>query len=113
MVLLCPLLQKMALRKLLPIANAKGRSVTGRMVANFTRDPSLPLLVLSRHYWLGQSVCSALVSDIDPFGNSEGVVYFDSQVSYSALDLCVSKQELHRTEIAGPSVDQGRLSPTQ
>ena len=61
----------------------------------------------------GQSV-SALPpdSDVDLLRNCESVVYLDPQVSDRALYLCVPKQKLHRTEIAGAAVDDDCLGAT-
>jgi len=47
------------------------------------------------------------------FGNGEGVIHLDPEVSDCALDLAMSKQKLDCAEIAGPSVDKGRLGAAQ
>ncbi|MEY9523994.1 hypothetical protein ABIF70_005135 [Bradyrhizobium japonicum] len=52
-------------------------------------------------------------SDVDLFCYRERVVDFDPEISNGALDLCVPQKELYGSQIAGPSIDQGRLGPTK
>ena len=62
----------------------------------------------------GQSV-SALPqeSDVNLFGDSEGVIHLDTQVADSALDFAMAKQELNGPEVPRPPIDQGRLGSSQ
>ena len=48
---------------------------------------------------------SALVSDVNLFGNREGIVHFDTEISNGAFDLSVPKKQLHRSQIARTAVD--------
>jgi hypothetical protein len=47
------------------------------------------------------------ISDIDLFRYRQGIVYFDPEISYCALDLGVTKQKLDSPEISRAPVDQG------
>jgi hypothetical protein len=51
--------------------------------------------------------------DVDLLCDGDRIVHFDTQVSHSALDLGVTKEELHRPEIAGATVDQRSLGSPQ
>src|SRR5712671_599577 len=48
-------------------------------------------------------------SDIDLFGYSKSIINLDAKVAHRALDLCVAKQELHGSQIAGAPINQSRL----
>src|ERR1043166_6759834 len=52
-------------------------------------------------------------SDINLFGNGEGVVDLNAEVSDGALDLGVAEQELDSPQIACASIDQGCLCPPE
>ena len=62
---------------------------------------------------LGLRLQSQLRSDVDSLCDAQRVLKFDAQVSDGAVDLCVAKQELDRTEIPGLSVNLGRLCPPE
>ena len=51
-------------------------------------------------------------SDVNLFRNGEGIIDLDTEVPDSAFDLGVTEQELHGSQIAGTSVDQGGLGPS-
>jgi hypothetical protein len=51
-------------------------------------------------------------SDVNLFRNGEGVIDLDTEVPDSAFDLGVTEQELHGSQVAGTSVDQGCLGPS-
>ena len=53
------------------------------------------------------------ISDIYLLGDRQGVVNLDAEITHCALDLGVTKQQLHRSEVAGPAIDQGSFCPTQ
>jgi hypothetical protein len=46
------------------------------------------------------------------FRYGKGIIDLDAKVPDGAFDLPVPEQELHRAEIAGTPVDQGRLGPS-
>jgi hypothetical protein len=48
-------------------------------------------------------------SDINLFGNGEGVVDLNTKVSDGAFDLGVAEQELNSPQVAGAAIDQGCL----
>ncbi len=48
-------------------------------------------------------------SDIDLFHYGKGVVNFNPEVAYGALDLGVTEQQLDRTQVAGSAIDQRGL----
>jgi len=48
-------------------------------------------------------------SNVDLLWDAEGVIDLNSEVSHRTLDLRVSKQKLHRAQVARPAIDQGRL----
>lgn len=52
-------------------------------------------------------------SDINLFGNGERVVHLDAEIADRAFDLDVAEQELHRSQIPRPPVDQRCLGPAQ
>lgn len=54
-----------------------------------------------------------LFSDVDLFGNSQGVVHLDAQVPDGAFDLSVSEQKLNGPKIARATIDQRRLCASQ
>ena len=43
----------------------------------------------------------------------EGIIDFNAQIPDGALDLGMSQQELHGTEIAGPTVDECRFGTSK
>jgi hypothetical protein len=53
------------------------------------------------------------ISDIDLFRYRQGVIDLDAEITYSALDLCMSEQKLDSPEIAYASIDQGSLRASQ
>jgi hypothetical protein len=46
------------------------------------------------------------------FRYGKGIINLDAEVPDGAFDLCMSKQELHGSQITGTPVDQGRLCPS-
>jgi hypothetical protein len=52
-------------------------------------------------------------SDVDLFGNGEGVIDLYTQVADGALNFGMAKQELDGPEVAGPPVDQGRFGSSK
>jgi hypothetical protein len=52
-------------------------------------------------------------SDVDLFCYRERVVDLDAEISNGALDLRVPQKELHGSQVAGTSIDQGRFGPTK
>jgi hypothetical protein len=52
-------------------------------------------------------------SDVDLLGNFEGVIDFDAEVPDSAFNLGVSKQQLHRSQVASALVDHAGLGSPQ
>jgi hypothetical protein len=48
-------------------------------------------------------------SDINLFRYCERIVNFDTEIVDCAFDLRMTEQQLNRTEITGPAVDEGRL----
>ena len=52
-------------------------------------------------------------SNVDLLGDAQGVFEFDTKISDSAVNLCVSQQELDRTQVPGFPVDLRRLGPAQ
>jgi hypothetical protein len=51
-------------------------------------------------------------SNVDLLGDFDGVIDLDAEIADGALDLGVSEQELHRSQISRPPVDQHRLRAT-
>jgi hypothetical protein len=43
----------------------------------------------------------------------EGIINLDAEVPDRTFDLGVAEQELHGAQIAGASVNDGRLGPTE
>jgi hypothetical protein len=43
------------------------------------------------------------------FRNREGIIDLDAEVSDGAFDFGVAKQELHRPQVTGSTIDQRRL----
>jgi len=52
------------------------------------------------------------ISDVNLFGYRKGIVNLDAEVPDGTFDLGVAEQQLHGSQIAGPSVDQGCLGPS-
>jgi len=55
----------------------------------------------------------AKLSDVDLLGDAQRIVEFNTKVSDRAVHLGVAKQELHRPQVAGLSVNQGSLCSPQ
>ena len=53
------------------------------------------------------------ISDLDLFRDGKSVVHLNAEVADGALDLGVAQQKLHRSQIAGPTVNQRRLCTPQ
>src|SRR5262245_43913338 len=49
-------------------------------------------------------------SDVDLFRDRDSVIDLNSEVPDGALDLGMAQQELDRSQVACPSIDQGCLS---
>ena len=45
-------------------------------------------------------------SDIDLFGNGQGIVYLDAEIPHCAFNLGVTKEKLHGSKVAGAALDQ-------
>ena len=54
-----------------------------------------------------------LFSDVDLLGYGKRVIDFDSQITDRTLDLRVAQQELNRSKVACPFVDESCLSPAK
>ena len=54
-----------------------------------------------------------LFSDVDLLRYGERIIDLDAEISDSALDLSVAKQELDGAQVAGASVDQSCLGPSE
>jgi hypothetical protein len=52
-------------------------------------------------------------SDVDLLGDLDGVIDLDAEVSDRALDLRMTEQQLHRSQVARAAVDEHRLGPSQ
>jgi len=52
-------------------------------------------------------------SDINLFGNREGIVYFDAQIPDGAFNLGMIEKKLNRPKIARAAIDQRRLRASQ
>src|SRR5262249_16650109 len=65
--------------------------------------------------WAGHSdrAHARLASDVDLLRDFDGVIDLDAEVAHGALDLRVSEQELHRSQISCSPVDRHRLRATQ
>src|SRR6476620_519439 len=63
-------------------------------------------------WWSGRAcpLCPG-ISDINLFCYGQSIVDLDTEISDSALDLSVAKQELDGAQVAGASVDQSCLGP--
>ena len=73
------------------------------------RNLDLNLLCLVA-YAGGQSrIALPKSSNVDLLCDAEVVVDLNSKVSHRTLDLRVSKQKLHRAQVARAAIDQGRL----
>ena len=59
----------------------------------------------------GRQSVSALPRDshVNLFRYGESVVDFDTKIPDGAFDLGMAQKELHRSEISGTAVDQGRF----
>ena len=51
--------------------------------------------------------------DVNLFCDSKGIIDLDTEVPHRALDLGVTKKQLHRSQIAGAPIDQGCLGSPQ
>lgn len=56
---------------------------------------------------------SAKGSNVDLLGDAQGILKFDTQVSDSAVGLCVAEQKLYGTEVASLAVNFRCFCPTQ
>jgi len=54
-----------------------------------------------------------LRSDIHLFCYCDGIINLDAEVSYGALDLRVTEEQLDSAQISGAPVNQRRLGSTQ
>jgi hypothetical protein len=52
-------------------------------------------------------------SDFNLFRYGESIIDIDVQISNCAFDLGMNEQELYRSQIARPPVDQGCFGPPQ
>jgi hypothetical protein len=52
-------------------------------------------------------------SQLGLFGNPQGIIHFDSEVTNGTLQLGMPQQQLHRLEIAGFPVDLYRPGSSQ
>jgi hypothetical protein len=52
-------------------------------------------------------------SDINLFGNREGIVYFDAQIPDGAFNLGMTEKKLNGAKIARAAIDQRRLRASQ
>ena len=58
----------------------------------------------------GQSISALTVgSDVNLFGNVEGVINFDTQVSDSAFNFGVTQQQLDGPKVSSAAIYQRRL----
>jgi len=58
----------------------------------------------------GQSISALLVtSDVNLFGNVEGVINLDTQISNSTFHFGMSQQKLDSPQVAGTAIYQRRL----
>jgi hypothetical protein len=53
------------------------------------------------------------ISDVNLFRYSQGVIYFNTQISDGAFDLRVPERKLDRSEISRAPIDQGRFGASQ
>jgi hypothetical protein len=74
---------------------------------------SLPLARFCRERMGRACPLCPSISDIDLFRYRQGIIYLDAEVSDGAFDFCVAKQELHRPQVAGSTIDQRRLGSPQ
>ncbi len=63
--------------------------------------------------WRTASAARQHGSNVDLFGDAQRIFKFDTKISDSAVNLCVSEQQLNRPEISGFAVDFRRLGPAQ
>jgi hypothetical protein len=49
------------------------------------------------------------LSDIHLFSNGESIINLDAKIPSGTFYLAMAKQELHRSQIAGAPVNQGRF----
>jgi len=52
-------------------------------------------------------------SDINLFGNREGIVYFDAQIPDGAFNLGMTEKKRNGAKIARAAIDQRRLRASQ
>lgn len=62
-----------------------------------------------RGLWAGRSSPAGLASKIDGFGDGEGVVEIDAEISDGAIHLRVAEEELDGAQVASLLVDLGDL----
>ena len=75
------------------------RSVRGTLCPSAVGQSALPLCPRT--------------SEVDFFGNLDGIVNLDAEVPNGALHLLMSKQKLHGPEVSSATIDQGSLGPPQ
>jgi hypothetical protein len=65
-------------------------------------------------WWDGQS-WSALpqISDVNLLSDSQGIIHFDAEIPYRALDLSVAEKQLYGSQIPGSTIDQRSLGPSK
>jgi hypothetical protein len=52
-------------------------------------------------------------SEVDFFGDLDGIVNLDAEVPHGALHLLMPKQKLDSPEVPSAAIDQGSLGPPQ
>src|ERR1700677_3405049 len=84
--------------------------VTGRLP--FT--PPMSLMAQNCQYMLGRAcpLCPRN-SDVNLFSYREAIIYFHAEISDVAFDFGVAQQKLNGPQVAGSTVNQRRLCPSQ
>ncbi len=54
-------------------------------------------------------LAASLISDVDLLCNCQGIIHFNAEITNCALDLSVTKKQLHDSQIARASIDQCSL----
>ena len=57
-------------------------------------------------------ITATLFFRLDLLGNAERVVNLDAEIADGAFELCVSKQQLNRSQVPRLLVDLGRFRPS-
>jgi hypothetical protein len=64
--------------------------------------------------WRAEQTHSARsASNVDLFGYRESIINLDTEIADRALDLGMTEQQLDGPQIAGATIDQRGLGPTQ